>query len=230
MENELKKLNEYFKMGANLPKNEFAKVFIDVVRKGSSDEIKNAYALLNNLATIPELENFCQKGIEIYKDILKSHLNYNLITSSLSSFKNSTQEIALISLSYSKITDPYFLKKANDLIAQYPDLAKYIKIRKTKKELEEENNNLRAEFNKYQQNYYNVIDGINKYLASQKYDLEELDNFIMMLQSLKTSLPTFKNIIGEETYSQLLNEIDNEKVKLTNIVDLLEEENRGWSI
>ena len=79
MENELKKLNEYFKMGANLPKNEFAKVFIDVVRKGSSDEIKNAYALLNNLATIPELENFCQKGIEIYKDILKSNLNSSFI-------------------------------------------------------------------------------------------------------------------------------------------------------
>jgi len=229
MGSELQKLNEYAKMGANLPKSEFVKVFRDVIRKGTSDEIKSAYSIINNLASTPDLENFCQQGLDVYRQIQKSHIGYEQIKSKLQNFQNSPAEIAMISMSYSKIQDSYFLEQTNKLVSQYPALSGYIEIRKTKKEMEEEKESLKEEFNSYQQNYSYVFERLNQYLSGQSYTTEQSNKLAEELQYLKVLTPKYKNVLGDEKYKQIIEEIEAAKYNLDEIVNGIDEEQRMWA-
>lgn len=229
MENELQKLNEYAKMGANLPKNEFVKLAMEIVRKGTLTEANNVISIMNNLASIPELEYFYQQGVEKIKGIRRSHLNYDMLNNGLINFKNSFDEIALIGGCYDKIQDPYFLYQANKLIAKHPILAKYTKIRKTQKEMEEEKENLMSEYNNYQKQYYDVFNRLNRYLSGGIYNIGISRKFDEELLNLQVKTQKYRSVLGEEQYKQILNQIATEQSNLKSLTNELEEEEIIWS-
>lgn len=228
MERELQKLNEYAKMGANLPKSEFAKTFRDIIRTGTSDEAKSAHSIITNLAKTPGLENFCQQGLDVYKQIQKSHIGYDQIKSILQNFKNSPEEIAFISNAYSRIHDSYFLEQANKLVTKYPALSGYIEIRRTKKEIEEEKELLREKYNEYQRRYSYVFERLNKYLSSQTYTTEHSNMLTEELQYLKLLTPKYKNVLGDEKYKQIIEAIEAAIHNLDEIQKRINEEEKIW--
>ena len=146
MSEDIQKLEEYVKMGSNLPKGEFVAAFKNVVRTGNTEEVQQAYAIITSLSSNPDLLLFSKQGIEEYKKIQKSHIGIDMLYSKIQNFQNNPSDISQMAGAYAKITDAYFLRQANNLLNTRPELLEHIQIRKTKKEIEEEKETLKDEF------------------------------------------------------------------------------------
>ncbi len=96
MSEDIQKLEEYVKMGSNLPKEEFVAAFKNVVRTGNTEEVQQAYAIITSLSSNPDLLLFSKQGIEEYKKIQKSHIGIDMLYSKMQNFQNNPSDISQI--------------------------------------------------------------------------------------------------------------------------------------
>jgi len=230
MNKEIQQLVDFSKMNGTFSKSEFVRAFKAVIRTGNDEEVRKAYEIINTMASTPDLENFCQGGMEVYKTILKSKLYYYQLTEVMKNFKNSQSELAMVDLHYSRIKDEYFLQKANSLIKNNQMISGKIEIRKTKKEVEEEKENMRDKLNTFQHKYFFVFEKLNEYLGSQLYTIEKTKAFFDELDVLRFNANQYRDVLGNERYQQIIEEIGAAKRNLNSIVSGFEEEQRMWKM